>query len=60
MLEGLFGTIREIGGDSSIQTVQFYGYAMNKLTITIQITLEIQSLNYGSADSLDCMLADLK
>src|SRR5436853_5587459 len=26
MLEGLFGTIREMGGDSSTQTVQSYGY----------------------------------
>ncbi|CAG8706743.1 773_t:CDS:2, partial [Dentiscutata erythropus] len=60
MLEGLFRTIREIGGDSSIQTVQSYGYAMNKLTITMQMTLEIQSLNYGLANSSGCIFADLK
>ncbi|CAG8794076.1 11786_t:CDS:1, partial [Dentiscutata erythropus] len=35
MLEGLFGTIREMGSNSSTQTVQSYGYAINKLTITI-------------------------
>ncbi|CAJ0649043.1 189_t:CDS:1, partial [Entrophospora sp. SA101] len=40
MLEGFFGTIRELGSDSSIQTLQVYGYAI--------MTLEIQSHNYGS------------
>ncbi|CAG8817106.1 36203_t:CDS:2, partial [Racocetra persica] len=50
MLEGLFGSIREMAGDSSTYTVQSYGYAMNKLTIIIQMTSEIQSLNYGLAD----------
>ncbi|CAG8826555.1 5401_t:CDS:2, partial [Racocetra persica] len=59
MLEGLFGTIRKMGGDSSTQTVQSYGYVINKLTITMQMTSEIKSLNYGSADGLD-MLTDLK
>ncbi|CAG8827231.1 14210_t:CDS:1, partial [Racocetra persica] len=46
--------------NSSIQMVQFYGYAINKLIITMQITSEIQSLNYGSANSSGCMLANLK
>ncbi|CAG8712027.1 1049_t:CDS:2, partial [Acaulospora morrowiae] len=41
MLEGLFGMIREMGDDSSTQTIQSYGYAMNKLTITMQMTSEI-------------------
>ncbi|CAG8634317.1 26928_t:CDS:2, partial [Racocetra persica] len=59
MLESLFGTIREMGGNSSTQTVQSYGYAINKLTITIQMTSEIKSLNYGLADGLG-MLTDLK
>ncbi|CAG8532417.1 12719_t:CDS:2 [Cetraspora pellucida] len=57
MLEGLFETIREIDDDSSMQMVQSYGYAINKLTITIQMTSEIRSLNYGSADSSGCALA---
>ncbi|CAG8834565.1 33513_t:CDS:2, partial [Racocetra persica] len=43
---GLFGTIREMGGDSSMQTVQSYGYVINKLTITMQMISEIKSLNY--------------
>ncbi|CAG8663040.1 12211_t:CDS:2, partial [Racocetra persica] len=60
MLKGLFRSIREMAGDSSTYMVQSYGYAMNKLTITIQMTSEIQSLNYGLADSLGCVLADLK
>ncbi|CAG8788696.1 13729_t:CDS:2, partial [Racocetra persica] len=60
MLEGLFGTIREIGGDSFTQTVQTYGYAINKLTITMQMTSEIRSLNYGLANSSGCALGDLK
>jgi hypothetical protein len=30
MLEGLFGTIRELGGDSSTQTLKSYGHALNK------------------------------
>ena len=60
MLEGLFGTIREMGGDSSTQTVQSYGYAMNKLTVTMQMTSELRSLNYGSADGTGCVLTDLE
>ncbi|CAG8723954.1 9070_t:CDS:10, partial [Dentiscutata erythropus] len=51
MLEGLFGTIREMSGNSSTQTVQSYGYAMNKFTVTTQMISEIRSLNYGSANS---------
>ncbi|CAG8675104.1 2038_t:CDS:2, partial [Paraglomus occultum] len=58
MLEGLFGTIREISGDSSTQTVQSYGYAINKSTIMMQMTSEIHSLNYGSADGSVCMLTE--
>ncbi|CAG8824502.1 35585_t:CDS:1, partial [Racocetra persica] len=60
MLEGLFGSIREMAGDSSTHTVQSYGYTMNKLTITMQMISEIQSLNYGLADGSGCVLADLK
>ncbi|CAG8648536.1 4743_t:CDS:2, partial [Paraglomus occultum] len=60
MLEGLFGTIREMSGDSSTQTVQSYGYAINKSIIMMQMTSEIHSLNYGSADGSGCMLTDLK
>ena len=60
MLEGLFGTIREMGGDSFTQTIQSYRYAMNKLMITMQMTSEIRSLNYGSADGTGCALTDWK
>ncbi|CAG8850773.1 34991_t:CDS:2, partial [Racocetra persica] len=56
----LFGSIREMAGDSSTHTVQFYEYAINKLTITMQMISEIQSLNYGLADSSGYVLADLK
>ncbi|CAG8799798.1 13373_t:CDS:1, partial [Dentiscutata erythropus] len=59
MLEGLFETIREMSGNSSAQTVQFYGHAINKLILTMQTTSKIQSLNYGLANSSG-MLADLK
>ncbi|CAG8780053.1 21125_t:CDS:2, partial [Racocetra persica] len=58
MLEGL--SIREMAGDSSTHTAQSYEYIINKLTITMQIISEIQSLNYGLADGLGCVLADLK
>ncbi|CAG8817202.1 21070_t:CDS:2, partial [Dentiscutata erythropus] len=55
MLEGLFGTIREMGGDSSTQTVQSYGYTINKLTITMQMTSEIRSLNYVENANINCL-----
>jgi hypothetical protein len=49
MLEGLFGTIRQLGGDSSTQTLKGYGHALNKFQITALITSEIKSLNYGTS-----------
>ncbi|PKB95608.1 hypothetical protein RhiirA5_385891 [Rhizophagus irregularis] len=51
MLEGLFGTIRELGGDSSTQTLKSYGYDLNKYQITTLVSTEIKSVNYGVADS---------
>ncbi|UZO29391.1 uncharacterized protein OCT59_022869 [Rhizophagus irregularis] len=51
MLEGLFGTIRELGGDSSTQTLKSYGHALNKYQITMLVSSEIKSVNYGKTDS---------
>jgi hypothetical protein len=50
MLEGLFGIIRELGGDSSTQTLKSYGHALNKYQITTLVSSEIKSVNYGKAD----------
>ena len=50
MLEGLFGTIRELGGDSSTQTLKSYGHALNKYQITMLVSSEIKSVNYGETD----------
>jgi len=51
MLEGLFGTIREFGGDSSTQTLKSYGHALNKFQVIASVSSEIKSFNYGKADS---------
>jgi hypothetical protein len=51
MLEGLFGTIRQLGGDSSTQTLKGYGHALNKFQVTAKITSEIKSFNYGKSDN---------
>ena len=51
MLEGLFGTIRELGGDSSTQTLKSYGHALNKYQVTTLVSSEIKSINYGKTDS---------
>ena len=50
MLEGLFGTIRQLGGDSSTQTLKGYGHALNKFQITAKVTAEIKSINYGTSN----------
>ncbi|CAB4436723.1 unnamed protein product [Rhizophagus irregularis] len=50
MLEGLFGTIRQLGGDSSTQTLKGYGYALNKFQITSLVTAEMKSVNYGTSN----------
>ncbi|PKC04147.1 hypothetical protein RhiirA5_422676 [Rhizophagus irregularis] len=59
MLEGLFGTIRQLGGDSSTQTLKGYGHALNKFQVTAKITSEIKSLNYGKSNhngmEFDCL-----
>ncbi|RHZ81760.1 hypothetical protein Glove_117g324 [Diversispora epigaea] len=52
LLEGFFGTIRELGGDSSTQTLNSYGYALNKYKITALFSSEVKSLNYGNADNI--------
>ncbi|PKK62755.1 hypothetical protein RhiirC2_717464 [Rhizophagus irregularis] len=51
MLEGLFGTIRELGGDSSTQTLKSYRHALNKYQVTALVTSEIKSINYGKTNS---------
>lgn len=59
MLEGLFGTIRQLGGDFSTQTLKGYGHALNKFQVTGKMTSEIKSLNYGKSNhngmELDCL-----
>ncbi|GBC02748.1 hypothetical protein RclHR1_00480005 [Rhizophagus clarus] len=50
MLEGLFGTIRHLGGDSSTQTLKGYGHALNKFQVTAKMTTEVKSLNYGKSN----------
>ena len=52
MLEGLFGTIRQLGGDSSTQTLKGYGHALNKFQITAKVTAEIKSINYGTSNHI--------
>jgi hypothetical protein len=51
MLEGLFGIVRELGGDSSTQTLKSYGHALNKYQVTALASSEIKSINYGIANS---------
>ena len=50
MLEGLFGTIRQLGGDSSTQTLKGYGNALNKFQITALVTAKTKSVNYGMSN----------
>jgi|GEM_PF-3028675 len=50
MLEGLFGTIRQLGGDSSTQTLKSYGHSLNKYQVTALVSSELKSINYGEAD----------
>ena len=50
MLEGLFGTIRKLGGDSSTQTLKSYGHVLNKYQVTTLVSSEIKSINYGETD----------
>jgi hypothetical protein len=52
MLEGLFGTIRQLGGDSSTQTLKGYGNALNKFQITAMVTAEVKSVNYGTSNHI--------
>jgi hypothetical protein len=51
VLEGLFGIIREIGGDSSTHTLKSYGHALNKCRVVALVSSEVKSINYGKADS---------
>ncbi|RIB02821.1 hypothetical protein C2G38_2226769 [Gigaspora rosea] len=50
MLEGLFGTIRQLRGDSSTYTIQSYRSVLNKFQITAQMSRELKSINYGQAE----------
>ena len=49
MLEGLFGTIWQLGSNSSTQILKEYGYALDKFQITAKVTAEVKSLNYGTS-----------
>ncbi|RHZ76745.1 hypothetical protein Glove_194g86 [Diversispora epigaea] len=60
MLEGLFGTIRELGGDSSTQTLKSYGHALNKYQVTAIFSSEVKSNNYGKANNNGTGIAVLK
>jgi hypothetical protein len=51
VLEGLFGVIREIGGDSSTHMLKSYGHALNKCRVVALVSSEVKSINYGKADS---------
>lgn len=44
MLEGLFGTIHEFGGDLVIQTLKSYGHVLNKYQATALVTFKIKVL----------------
>jgi len=59
MLEGLFGTIREFGGDSSTQTLKSYGHALNKYQVTALVSSEIKSINYGKTNNTGTGIATL-
>ncbi|CAB4417282.1 unnamed protein product [Rhizophagus irregularis] len=43
-------TIRQLGGDSSTQTLKGYGYALNKFQITSLVTAKMKSVNYGTSN----------
>jgi hypothetical protein len=60
MLEGFFGTIRELGGDLSTHTFKSYGHALNKYQVTALVSFEIKSINYGKADSTGFGITTLK
>ena len=47
--QDMLGTIRELSGDSSTQTLQRYGFALNKYRVTALASSEAKSLNYGKA-----------
>ncbi|CAG8672655.1 3000_t:CDS:2, partial [Cetraspora pellucida] len=50
MLKGLFGTICQLGGDSSTQTLKSYGHSLNKYQVTALVLSELKSINYGKSD----------
>lgn len=60
MLEGLFGNIRELGGDSSTHTLKSYGHALNKYQVTALVSSEVKSINYGKADSTGAGITTLE
>lgn len=59
VLEGLFGVIREIGGDSSTHTLKSYGYALNKCQVVALVSSEVKSINYGKADGTETGITTL-
>ena len=60
ILEGLFGTIRELGEDSSTHTLKSYGHALNKYQVTALVSSEVKSINYEKADNTGTGIATLK
>ncbi|CAG8806245.1 3339_t:CDS:2, partial [Dentiscutata erythropus] len=50
MFKGLFGTIRQLGGDSSTQTLKSYRHSLNKYQVTALVSSKLKSINYGEAD----------
>ncbi|RHZ79688.1 hypothetical protein Glove_142g18 [Diversispora epigaea] len=59
MLEGLFGTIQQLGGDSSTQTLKEYGHVLNKFQVTAKITSKIKSFNYRKSSNAGMEFNDL-
>ena len=59
MLEGLFGVIRELRGDSSTQTLKSYRHALNKYQVTALVSSELKSVNYGITDAAGISITSL-
>ena len=60
MLEGLFGTIRELGGNFFTHTLKSYGYTLNKYQVTALVSSEVKSINYEKADNTGTGITTLK
>ncbi|CAG8436595.1 9372_t:CDS:10 [Diversispora eburnea] len=56
----VYGTIRELGGDSSTQTLKSYGHAVNKYQVTALVSSEIKSINYRKVENIGTGITTLK